>query len=396
MINGVPTLVWVTTPEIYDPFAPVQSRWSNFQLFNSPPTKIGYYPFMFVLPDGKLFMAGPEVIQDDPNFAATDTLLLDISATQPMWTKFPSTGSPFQGGSATMYEPGKVFKSGGVIPNDTTQNENRAAYIDTTAQTPVWTLAPTMAYRRKFHNTTMLPDGKILITGGTSVRNLGANAVYAAELYDPANGFARRTLASASRKRTYHSTVQIMKDAKVLSAGGEWSRVEGGGDVYDDENHEAEIFTPPYLQTGVARPTIDEAQTPSDVTIKTWFNIYTPDVNSIKKIAWIRLGAVTHAFDQDARYVPGPAEAQWIKMPNANPPYIRIQAPTTPKIAPYCWYMLFIMKEVTTSLGTEYVPSVAKYIRIDPPEIGIEPETRGFFEPVVSAVTGLFGIKDIR
>lgn len=379
-------LVWIAEPEIYDPYSSAQDKWSTLQLANDPAIKTGYYPFIFVLPDGRLFMAGPELIGPTAPFYEQSSMFLDLSATNPAWTA--SAQSSFKGGSATMYAPGKVFKSGG--PESQSQNSKKAAYIDATATTPVWVSAPDLEFARDEHNQTPLPDGKILITGGTGVRNRGDYAVLAAELYDPANNFSRRTLASMQYKRTYHSTAQPMRDGKVLVGGGEWTRDNNGVDVYDDENHNAEIFTPPYLQTGTARPVINETHTPSEVTIKTWFNIYTPQAASIKKISWIRLGAVTHGFDQDTRYVPGPAYPFITGNDPAKGAYIRIQAPTTPKVAPYGWYMLFIMTEVSTSWGTEYVPSIAKYVRIDPPEIGIEPEFGSLFGPVVSTTLRLW------
>src|SRR3954470_14234487 len=106
-----------------------------------------------------------------------------------------------------------------------------------------------MASPRAFHNTTLLPDGSALITGGgTALDGIDlSKAVFTAELWNPATE-TWRTLASAAVPRLYHSTALLLPDGRVLNAG-------GGNDSGAVDETSAQIFSPPYLFNG-PRPAI--------------------------------------------------------------------------------------------------------------------------------------------
>ena len=104
---------------------------------------------------------------------------------------------------------------------------------------------------RRQLNATMLPDGTVLVTGGSSGAgfNNAAAPVFTAERWDPAqNSFTE--LASATRYRGYHSMALLLPDGRVLSSGG-------------DNQPNAEVFSPPYLFKG-ARPVVTSS--PSSIT----------------------------------------------------------------------------------------------------------------------------------
>src|SRR5204862_2768500 len=84
-----------------------------------------YFPFHFLLPDGKVFSAGPRA----------NSYRLDLSTGQ--WEAWPSGGgnnSGFDGGSAVQYRPGKILKAGtrGQTGTGTTKT------IDLTTGSPSW------------------------------------------------------------------------------------------------------------------------------------------------------------------------------------------------------------------------------------------------------------------
>ena len=118
-------------------------------------------------------------------------------------------------GSAVMYEPGKVLIVGGGAP------VNTAEVIDLNVANPPWKRTGSMAFRRRQMNATILADGTVLATGGSSGSgfNNTNTPVYDAELWNPATG-KWTTMAKASVIRVYHSTSVLLPDATVLNAGG--------------------------------------------------------------------------------------------------------------------------------------------------------------------------------
>ena len=164
-----------------------------------------------------------------------------------------------------------------------------------------------MANGRRQHNLTVLADGTVLATGGnySGAGLVDMNAgVYNAELWNPASG-TWKTLAAEQVTRQYHSTALLLPDGRVLSAGG------GICGTCDDVGYlakNAQVFTPPYLFKAdgsgalAARPTI--ASAPGSVAYGAGFQVGTPDAAAIRKVALVRLGAVTHSVNMEQRYVP--------------------------------------------------------------------------------------------
>lgn len=321
-------------PEIYDP---VTSTWTQLTAARLP---IPYYPLAFLLPDGKVLVTGST---DTASRART----LDV-ATQTWTVVDPNI---FDGSSAAMYLPGKVLQSG--TSSDPAFPIKPAvattAVLDMTQASPAWRQTAPMAYPRAYNNLTILPDGSVLAIGGgtdTGGRDL-SKSVFAAERWSPVTE-TWSTMASASVGRLYHSTTLLLPDARVL--------VAGGGDVAGavDQNA-AEYYSPPYLFKG-ARPTITAA--PSVLEHGSSFFVSTPDASAIGSVALMRLGAATHAFDENQRFIPLTFEQA--------PGGLTMQAPATAGIAPPGHYMLFI-------LNSAGVPSIAKIVRFAAPYEDAEP-----------------------
>ncbi|MGE5109728.1 MAG: galactose oxidase-like domain-containing protein [Acidobacteriaceae bacterium] len=294
------------------------------------------YPYMYLAPSGKVFNAGPN----------PDTRLLSTSGTG-AWTFVGTTlyGKHRDYGSSVMYRPGKILIMGGGGDWHTgadPQPTNTAEMIDLNSATPAWHWAAPMNFRRRQMNATLLPDGTVLATGGTSsggpnAFDDGTLAVHAAELWNPDTN-TWRILASNTVYRGYHSFAILLPDATVLSAGGQVAGCT------------AEIFSPPYLFKGT-RPTISTLSFSSVNYGETKF-IPTPDVSSISKVTWLRLGSVTHAFNQDQRFV----QLAFTKATGG----LNVVFPSTGNISPPGYYMLFI-------LNSNGVPSRAKILRIQAP-----------------------------
>ena len=137
--------------------------------------KLNPYPRIYVAPDGRVVQVGDEPV----------TRFLDTSGTG-KWTTGPSRKFGVRlAGTSAMYADGKVLTVGGgkynVVPTKT------AEVLDLDAPAPAWRYTAPMAYARKHANVTVLPDGKVLVTGGSgsAAFNDGAGAVLAAEAVGP-------------------------------------------------------------------------------------------------------------------------------------------------------------------------------------------------------------------
>ena len=287
-----------------------------------------YYPWLLLGPDGKVFYAGPE----------SGSLFLDTSGTG-KWTDGPDSQFGYRDyGSAVMYEPGKVLIVGGGSPPTAT-----AETIDLNASSPRWQSTGAMKFARRQMNATLLADGTVLSTGGTSSKgfNNAQGSVLAAELWNPANG-SWSTMASMSVRRLYHSTAVLLPDGSILSAGGGMPPADGG----DADHRDAQIFKPPYLFKG-PRPVIDSA--PASVTYGQTFKVTTKDAAKIKGVTWLRMSSVTHAFDEGQRF-------NRLSF-SIGADGLAVAAPAKPELCPPGYYMLFILNQ-------DGVPSVAKMVKI--------------------------------
>ena len=181
------------------------------------------------------------------------------------------------GGSAVMYRPGKILKTGtSVDPDAAIRQAAATAYVlDMTQGSPAWTQVPSMNFARTYHTLVLLPDGNVLVTnGGPTTDAVGVNtAVLQAEMWSPGTQ-AFTKLASMATPRLYHSTALLLPDARILVAGG--GRFNGLNEPTDQLS--SEIYSPPYLFKGT-RPVI--SSTPATIQYATSFSITTPDASQI-------------------------------------------------------------------------------------------------------------------
>src|SRR5205823_2244991 len=89
-----------------------------------------------------------------------------------------------------------------------------------------------LATARNGHTATLLPNGKVLVAGGSSVNFILASA----ELYDPASGTwsATGSLASARAGQPSGHTATLLPNGKVLVAGGgDINGIRASAELYD-------------------------------------------------------------------------------------------------------------------------------------------------------------------
>jgi len=132
--------------------------------------------------------------------------------------------------SATLLRDGKVLICGGTATANIGGVLSSAEIYDPATQT--FTLTGSMTAARQGHTATMLPDGTVLIAGGSE--NIGFRSELAsAEIYDPTSGSFRAT-GSMMTPREGH-TATLLRNGKVLVAGGSanGTTTTASAEVYD-------------------------------------------------------------------------------------------------------------------------------------------------------------------
>jgi hypothetical protein len=303
-----------TEPQVY------QTATNTWRSLTSAHLSLDLYPTMFLAPDGRVFNAAP----------SQTTRYLDTSGTG-TWSPGPDRQFGYRGyGSAVMYADGKILVLGGGDPPT-----NTAEVIDLNEQpSPTWRSVAPMSIARRQVNATLLPDGTVLVTGGTSGPGFNDpnNPVYLAELWDPVTK-SFRPLASATVPRLYHSAAVLLPDGRLLSTGG-------------NDYPTPEAFSPPYLFKG-ARPTMSAV--PSTIGYGQHFSVQTPDAASITKVTLIRITSVTHSFNQNQRLS--------VLSFAAGSGTLEIVAPATANVAPPGHYLLFLV-------NGNGVPSVGNVVQL--------------------------------
>ncbi len=265
------------------------------------------------------------------SYSTADVMLLD--ATNNTWTN--KGKSPIYGGTAAQYRPGKILMSGGRAAGG--GSDTKAAITDLNAANPTWEVIAPMRFPRFFHNFVNLPDGRVLVVGGSDRPDTSSpTGPLANEIWDP-DTKTWTTVAPLSVRRMYHSTAVLLPDGRVLASGGR----NGTG-----ENSSAEIYSPPYLFKG-ARPTISEVQT--NVALGARISVKTLNAANIEKVSILLPASQTHTLDNNQRY----QELPFTKESGG----LQVQFPSRITDLPLGYYMLFIV-------NGDGVPSVAKMIKV--------------------------------
>ena len=279
----------------------------------------------------------------------------------------------------------------------TSTDPTSAEILDTLASPPTWTpTANTLNHGRINGHAVILPDETVFIAGGhnnfkwLSTAN-GTAPSLVCEIFD---GTSFRTVASMTHPRMYHSTALLLPDGKVMISGGAdpnhlepalhqnpngtprrftppfindrgqeqpypetWDGpTYGFFDLAGNYNSMAlnrkdyEIYKPPYFFKG-SRPVITDVlrngSSSRQVFYEQQFRITTPDAANITKVAFMRPGGPTHHTDTEQRYV----RLDFSLVSNQ----LNVTVPSNRNLAPPGYYMLWIMRNAT-SPNTGLVP----------------------------------------
>ena len=290
-----------------------------------------YYPWTFLLPNGDLFVAGPQ--KPARRFDPAATPIVDDPAKQ-FNQVFSQRGVNMDGTAVLLpmrppaYAP-RVLIAGG----DGADTQQSAEWIDLSAAAPAWQALPNMNVARDKVNAVLLPDGQVMIVGGTVTPLPDGGPVELFDPEDPSAGFEAGP--SMQFVRGYHSAALLLADGSVLVGGD-----PNGG------NTPNERYLPPYFFK--PRPIITSA--PAAVGFGANFTVNTPQAAGIAEVVLMRPGAVTHAFNQSQRYV-------GCAIVSAAGTSVQATAPPNGNIAPPGYYLLFVV-------DADRTPSTGVWIKL--------------------------------
>ena len=302
-----------------------------------------FYPRNFVVPDGRVFGIAPNRWM---YYVSESMTSLEIVGRLP-------AGYAGVGSTSVMFEPGRILLFGG--------NSRQALIIDVTGGgDPVLTPAGTLSSIRHWVNGTLLPDGRVLATGG-SIKQSSLitrdpidtyNSNLTAEIWDPRTG--QWTVGdSAQVPRLYHSTALLLPDGRVLTA--------GGGSPGPITNTDAELYHPDYLTRAdggpMPRPTIDRI---SDDTLTAGQRlvISVPDGADVARVTMVKSGSVTHSFNMEQRFV----ELDFgMNRDTADGDRVVTHLPDNDAVITPGYYLLSV-------LDSNGIPSASELVKVEVPE----------------------------
>lgn len=337
------------------------------------------YPYMNVLPSGGILI-----------MYYNEGVILDPVTLDPVrnLTKIPGAVNnplggrsyPLEGSTALMpqiapyTDPLTVLVCGGSTPGPSYGIDNCVS-----TQPDViganWTIER-MPSKRVISSMCALPDGTYLIINGahdgTAGFGLGNDPNLNAVLYDPTKPVNARmsVMANTTIARMYHNEAILLSDGSVLIS---------GSDPKDNrypEEYRLELFSPPYLLKGLARPSFSMDMSQRDWAYGQSYTIYNVQVSngpiSALNISIMGAEASTHGNSYNQRTI-FPAFS-------CSGTTCTITAPPNSFICPPTWAQLFILDGG--------MPSNSTYIRIggDPSSLGNWPNFPDFDVPGMGAI----------
>ncbi len=326
------------------------------------------YPLLHLIADGRvLVMQNTSRLFDanDPNFIGhfvgyPPPPAFQFSGPAPGQSQFNPSSAMVDATNGRVVVMGGALQFGGAPVN--------GAVTANTSIYESWQFAGTMGFKRKFHTATVLPDGKVLVTGGTQCSggnnvDCPGGAVLTPELWSQSSPTVWTPMAASPSgiPRVYHSMALLLPDATVLVGGGGLPGALGEPGAGTDTNSpqfrgyghpDAEIYSPPYLFDSFGNPAVRPVITSlptNKIALNKTVQVGFSSSTAINSVVLIRLGSVTHGNNQDQRRIPLSF--------SVSGSTLNVTMPATGKVCPPGPYMLFILN----SNGT---PSVAKIITV--------------------------------
>lgn len=326
------------------PNASMATLVSEQNAINAAPNPSGaltqeWWAHIAVTPQGDVFQGGPTQTwhRFDPIGGAPNVVL-----GQPIGDQARMYGN------AISYDEGKVMLIGGADRRKSPPTSVNDVYlVDLNGPAPVVTPGAPMNFPRALSNSVTLPNGEVLVIGGNTVAKIFSDqdSVLPAEIYSPETD-SWRIVDSLTIPRNYHSTALLLKDARVLSAGG---GACGNGCL---ANHlDGQIYSPPYLFEADGGPAIRPTlSVPEPAQVRAGDELVVQASADTTSFSIVRLSGTTHHLNTDQRFLRVPAVG------NGDGSFT-LALPANPNVLIVGHYWLF-------ALDADGTPSVGETIQV--------------------------------
>jgi hypothetical protein len=313
---------------------------TSWSALASPPSELAgapMYASTHLLRDGRLFYSGVNVF--GAAGATPGIWNLTTNAFQPV-PGLPDADRRDQGASILLppAQDQKVMVIGGGNQDAPVDAVASTGIVDLSQPNPQYVAGPPIDTPKMYVSAVILPNSTVFETGGasTTIHN-GNRPVLSAQIYDPKTATWSKA-ASPTVGRAYHSSAILLPDGRVATF---------GGNPENAFEMRIEVYTPPYLLTGTARPRILDA--PTEIQYGSTFGFRTSQAAPIVSASLVAPMAVTHSTDNNQRLV----SLGVVKTANG----VSVTIPNEPNLAPPGWYMLFLVD----AYG---VPSAATWVHL--------------------------------
>lgn len=167
-----------------------------------------------LLPDGRVLITGG---QDTDRKKLATAEIFDPQTNA--FSQLPAMRNPRSDHTATLLNNGFVFIAGGAAGYEDGREMPSASSEIFNPKTNKFTPASEMSVPRFKHSSTLLPDGRVLITGGADAR-MGGGKYRSAEIFDPVSGKFSSTGDLKTARYKIRDSVVPLSNGKILVAGG--------------------------------------------------------------------------------------------------------------------------------------------------------------------------------
>ena len=259
---------------------------------------------------------------------------------------------------AIMYAPDKVL----LLAND-----GSAWMMDLSGDAPIFERTADAGTNRVWSTLTVLPDGRVMMSGGSAVDNQLVDVGTTVRIWDPDTGLWTDE-ADAAVPRLYHSSALLLSNGAVMTL--------GGGAPGPLANLNGEIYSPDYLfdAGGVAaeRPVIVAA--PGVLDVGDDFDITVTGDAPVVTLALMKFSSVTHSIN---------VSSQRIELPFTVGPdgVLHVDLPDNPNVLTSGYWMLFAI-DANGSVSVAPTIKIEAEVPFDQPsqlplDLGVEVTTLG-------------------